>query len=45
MIGHATIAQSMAYLPAAEADDPRKREAMEAVAALFTPKELEGTRA
>jgi integrase len=40
ILGHATIAQSMAYLPAAEADDPRKHEAMEAVAALFMPKQI-----
>ena len=41
ILGHATIAQSMAYLPAAEANDPRMHAAMEAVSALFVPKEIE----
>lgn len=40
ILGHATIAQSMAYLPAAEANDPRMHAAMEAVAGLFTNKEI-----
>lgn len=41
ILGHATIAQSMAYLPAAEADDPRVLAAMQAVAALVNPKQIE----
>lgn len=40
ILGHATIAQSMAYLPAAEANDPRLHAAMEAVSALFTAKQI-----
>lgn len=41
ILGHATIMQSMAYLPAAEADDPRLVAAMESLSMLLQPRQLE----
>jgi integrase len=40
ILGHATIMQSMSYLPKADANDPRLRDAMEAMSGHFTTKEI-----
>lgn len=42
ILGHSTIMQTMAYLPAAEVDDPRLRQAMEALQTRLTPRQIEG---